>query len=213
MKKLSILALLLALAVTPAWAGNIQGQLQDQGQGQGQSQSIYVGDPAPAGDPKVITIPNPAPPVFSPNLVAVPETCMGSVSMGGSASTGPIAFGLNFGKTYVDPDCTLRMYARAVASIGDNDVARALLAQNDQVAQAYAAVGRPVKTAAAAPAATNTAPAAVQEGVQKEKREAAALPTGIVALGPTCGDGRPSVLRADSSVYSCYGWDREGLSK
>jgi hypothetical protein len=208
MKKLSILAVLLALGVTPAWAGNIQGQLQDQGQGQGQSQSIYVGDPAPV-DPKVVTIPNPAPPVFSPNLVAVPETCMGSVSMGGSASTGPIAFGLNFGKTYVDPDCTLRMYARAVASIGDNDVARALLAQNDKVAQAYAAVGRPVKTAAVAP---STVPAAVQEGVQKEKREVA-LPAGIVALGPTCGDGRPSVLREGDWTYSCYGWDRQGLAK
>jgi hypothetical protein len=73
-----------------------------------------------------------APPAIAPNLVAVPETCMGSVAAGASSPFG----GISFGTTYKSDDCERRMYARALQALGHDKAALALLAQSPQVAQA-----------------------------------------------------------------------------
>lgn len=121
--------------------GQIQGQGQDQGQGQGQVQgnknSIKI-----EGDRT--EIPAQAPAVFSPNLTASPEACMGSVSGGGGAGFNGISFGFNMGMTWKNEDCERRAYAERVRAIGDVDVARALLQGSPMVAEAYRKAGKPV---------------------------------------------------------------------
>lgn len=98
-----------------------------------------------------VEIPASAPSVFTGSLVASPETCLGSFQAGGSGSNGLISFGLTFGKTYVDPDCTRRMYARSLMLLGGqyNVAAVALLAQDENVAKALRAAGVPIPGQAA----------------------------------------------------------------
>lgn len=181
MKRSLIVGLIgLVLAVsTPAWAWQAQGQQQgqQQGQGQEQGQGQIQGQQgtivnAPVSDAP--TIPNPAPPVFAPNLVVAPETCMGSISGGFTASPGPISFGLSLGKTYVDPECTRRMDARSLQSLGAPDAGLILMAQKPDVAKALCETGRkqfcaPAKVSAA-PAAPSTTTPALDKAVEQQKR-------------------------------------------
>ena len=98
-----------------------------------------------------VDVPASAPSVFTGSLVASPETCLGSFQAGGSGGNGLVTFGLSFGKTYVDPDCTRRMYARSLMLLGGqyNVVAIALLAQDANVAAAFKAAGVAVPGASA----------------------------------------------------------------
>lgn len=77
------------------------------------------------------------PPAYAPGLVAAPETCMGSVAGGGSF----LPFGLSFGTTYKSSDCELRMFARALQSMGQFRAAILLLATNEDVAKALLEAG------------------------------------------------------------------------
>ena len=101
-----------------------------QQQSQGNVQSTAVD--ASQGD-----YPAQAPPAFAPNLVAAPETCMGSTAIGASTPFGGVAIG----STYKSDDCELRMFARSLSALGQNEAALALLAQNAKVAAALRAVG------------------------------------------------------------------------
>lgn len=140
--------------------GQLQGQRQNQGQGQSQGQSavgIGIGGRGGSaqqgqsqgsttsdntqtmnqGDQGDVNIPRQAPPAIAPNLVAAPETCMGSAAVGASTPFG----GVSFGTTYKSEDCELRMYARSLMSLGQPEAALALLAQNEKVAAALRKVG------------------------------------------------------------------------
>lgn len=112
-----------------------QGQKQKQGQaqGQGQSQSSKQNTSVDASQDS----PRQAPPAFAPNLVAAPETCMGSTAIGASTPFGGVAIGT----TYKSDDCELRMFARSLSALGQNEAALALLAQNPKVAAALRTVG------------------------------------------------------------------------
>ena len=109
-----------------------QGQGQLQGQRQGQIGSVST-DVSVSGD----EFPRQAPPASAPNLVAAPETCMGSSAVGVSSPFG----GVSVGTTYKSNDCELRMFARSLMSLGQPEAALALLAQNEKVAVALRAVG------------------------------------------------------------------------
>ena len=147
-----------------------QGQKQKQGQAQGQGQSqnatggtgigigVGIGTGGQGGsatqsqgsttskntqststsvDASQGDYPRQAPPAFAPNLVAAPETCMGSTAIGASTPFGGVAIGT----TYKSEDCELRMFARSLSALGQNEAALALLAQNPKVAAALRAVG------------------------------------------------------------------------
>jgi hypothetical protein len=181
---------------------SLQGQKQQQGNDQNISSTV--------------TVPAQAPAIFAPNLTSSPEACMGSVSAGGGAGFGGTSFGITFGTTWTNDQCQDRMNARTLALIAGNAAAQEYLAEaNPKMAAAMKKAG--VKLASldvTVPALTlNTplgqAPAAV--AAPKIEKHDEALPTGVVALGPVCGDGKPSVLRSGSHLYSCYGWDRDGL--
>ena len=109
-----------------------QGQGQLQGQRQGQIGSVST-DVSVSGD----EFPRQAPPASAPNLVAAPETCMGSSAVGVSSPFG----GVSVGTTYKSNDCELRMFARSLMSLGQPEAALALLAQNEKVAVALRTVG------------------------------------------------------------------------
>jgi hypothetical protein len=98
--------------------------------------------------------------------------------------------------------------------LGLRDAALALLAQNEDTANALKAakVNYPGMAVAAVvipdttltlntplgmPSSTYHAPLTVQEVAKR----------GEVAAAPACGDGKPAKLRP-SGFYSCYGWDR-----
>lgn len=127
-------------------------------------------------------IPAQAPAVFAPNLTAVPETCMGSISTGGTVGLQGTGVGFTFGTTWKSHDCELRMFARSLISLGVKyeSAAVALLAQNDDVRNALAAAGIDVpgqqRTAANATdqvsLAASTTPASIIQtgGVVVEKK-------------------------------------------
>ena len=122
--------------------GQLQGQRQGQGQGQSQgsttSGNVQGGNTQGGTDVSIETdVPRQAPPAFAPNLVAAPETCMGSSAVGVSSPFG----GVSVGTTYKSDDCELRMFARSLMSLGQPDAALALLAQNEKVAAALRKVG------------------------------------------------------------------------
>lgn len=138
--------------------GQWQGQSQYQSQGQSQSSrntnrnsnratgvgvgvGIGTGGDAAQGQSASISnetsVPRQAPPAFAPNLVAAPETCMGSTAVGASTPFG----GVSIGTTYKSDDCELRMFARSLMSLGQPEAALALLAQNEKVAAALRKVG------------------------------------------------------------------------
>lgn len=83
-----------------------------------------------------------APAITAPNLsTTLTETCMGSSTVGGSG----IGFGVSLGTTWTDTDCVRRLNAREISSYGDKEAAKELMCLNPEVAQAYAAVGRPCR--------------------------------------------------------------------
>lgn len=144
-----------------------QGQLQGQGQGQGQNngQNISYKSESFAA----------APNVYNAALVAAPETCMGSVSVGLSASTGIVGAGAGFGKTYESENCNRRMNARYLLTLAQatGDVrftaaATALLAQDENVQKALIAAG-----IISAPAKAAIAPAVTKDAGQQASRAAA----------------------------------------
>ncbi len=96
-------------------------------QGQGQSQSVSVSQEGGAGD-----YPRVAPAILAPALVAAPETCMGSTSIGVSTLVG----GGSIGQTWVSEGCELRMFARSLQALGQSAAALALLSQDARVAKA-----------------------------------------------------------------------------
>ena len=106
--------------------------IQGQRQGQVNQPQQTIG-----GDSYSVESPRQAPPASAPNLVAAPETCMGSTAVGASTPFG----GVSVGTPYKSNDCELRMFARSLMSLGQPEAALALLAQNDKVAAALRAVG------------------------------------------------------------------------
>ena len=136
--------------------GQWQGQSQYQQQGQSQSSrntnrnsnqavgvGVGVGTGGDAAQGQSASIsndtsnPRQAPPASAPNLVAAPETCMGSSAVGASTPFG----GVSIGTTYKSTDCELRMFARSLQALGQPEAALALLAQNANVAAALKATG------------------------------------------------------------------------
>ena len=139
--------------------GQLQGQIQGQKQGQaqdqqqslrntstnknGQAQSVNNGQTVAPAQKTSVNIegdefPRQAPPAFAAALTAAPETCMGSTSVGASSPFG----GVSFGTTWKSGDCELRMFARALASLGQSQAALILLAHgNEGVARALRAAG------------------------------------------------------------------------
>jgi hypothetical protein len=74
------------------------------------------------------------PTAFAPSLAAAGiETCLGSVSGGGSI----VGFGASFGTTIPDPDCTARLSARTLWSMGLKGAAVAVLCAREHI---YAAM-------------------------------------------------------------------------
>ena len=145
--------------------GQSQSQRQSNKQGQAQGQSTNNKQTiAPSQGTNVNVdsdVPRQAPPAFAPNLVAAPETCMGSTAIGASTPFG----GVSVGSTYKSDDCELRMFARSLQALGQSDAALALLAQNEKVAAALKASGfkaawfrieKAIPVAAAARATTTT---------------------------------------------------------
>jgi hypothetical protein len=88
------------------------------------------------------------PTAFAPSLAAAGiETCLGSVSGGGSI----VGFGGSFGTTIPDPDCAARLDARTLWSMGLKGAAVARLCQREpirasmpDVCQKYAPIAVPV---------------------------------------------------------------------
>ena len=143
-------------------------------------------------------MPYQAPAVFAPNLAVAPETCMGSISTGGSAAFSGAGFGLTFGTTWKSHDCELRMFARALAQLGPQytSAAVALLAQNGDVKKALQDAGVQIpgqRVAAVAPVSTvAAAPVATAAAVQIEKRN-----DGTV----TCGEREIKVRAANGQEF------------
>lgn len=124
---------------------NRQGQGQKQGQQQGQRQgsttsgNVQGGNTVGGSSVSVDSgdVPRQAPSAHAPNLVAAPETCMGSSAVGVSSPFG----GVSVGTTYKSDDCEIRMFARSLMALGQKEAALALLAQNAKVAAALRAAG------------------------------------------------------------------------
>lgn len=112
-----------------------QGQSQTGINGQGQTQGL-VNQPGQTIEGDNVKVYAPAPSIGLPALAVAPETCMGSVSAGGSGGNGMLGVSLGFGYTWKSRDCELRMYARALQMLGANVAAIHLLAQNEDVARA-----------------------------------------------------------------------------
>ena len=121
-----------------------QGQAQFQGQSQRstnkQGQSLTNQPNQTIEGDKVEVYAN-APSVSAPALAAAPETCMGSSSAGGSGANGVFGLGLSCGSTWKAEDCELRMFARSLQALGQNEAALALLASNPAVAAALKKAG------------------------------------------------------------------------
>lgn len=123
---------------------NRQYQGQSQGQYQGQAQGQFIQDKNQ--QTTVIEGDNfkayaSAPDALAPSLTSGNDVCMGSISVGGSGSTGIIGFGLAIGKTYTDDNCVRLKNANALLQMGHKDAALALLALNEDVAAALNAAG------------------------------------------------------------------------
>lgn len=82
----------------------------------------------------------PVPTAIAPGLAASGLSCNGSTSIGGSGS----GFGISFGTTTKDFDCNTRENAKYVLAIThDVPAAKEVMCDIDQVAAAFARVGRP----------------------------------------------------------------------
>lgn len=140
--------------------GQGQGQKQGQGQGQNNGQNIsYKTDYAAAPPSMGVSA-----------LVAAPETCMGSIAGSLTGGNGIIGAGIGLGKTYESVNCNRRMNARYLMQkaqmTGDARylvAVDALLAQDEDVAKAFAAAGIEIpgvtKKAEVTPTPTAVAPA------------------------------------------------------
>lgn len=156
-----------ATAGAPAHAdggGGDQTQGQAQAQGQSQQQAVTATGGAATGGVAsatatvqggaaagpTVTVPRHAPAVGLADLVAAPESCMGS-------TTGAVSFpfsvfgGLGFGTTWRSEPCERRMNARTLMALGLRDAALALMAQDASVARALRAAGVAVRTGAEEP--------------------------------------------------------------
>ena len=132
------------VGINSQYQGQSQSSFQAQGQGQfqGQGQSVNNKQTISPTQTTSVTvegddIPRLAPPAIAPNLIAVPETCMGSSAVGVSSPFG----GVSIGTTWKSEPCELRMFARSLLSLGQKEAALALLAQDEAVARALAAAG------------------------------------------------------------------------
>ena len=67
------------------------------------------------------------------------ETCMGSTSLGAGFSGGR----LSIGSTWQDTACIRRLDAREIKAMGDNQAAKELMCNSEEVRQAFKNVGRP----------------------------------------------------------------------
>lgn len=83
------------------------------------------------------------PDVIVPGVVATQGTCMGSVSIGGSA----LGFGVGGGATFVDADCQIRSAGLLLHQIGELAAAKQVLCQLAHVAVAFQATGAPCSEA------------------------------------------------------------------
>jgi hypothetical protein len=92
----------------------------------------------------------------SPDLVAAPETCSGSTSVGASSIVG----GVSFGTTWENESCNRRMNARILWGLGHQDAALALLAQDATIRQALLDVNAPVPARLLVPVEPVVAPTA-----------------------------------------------------
>ena len=119
--------------------GQKQGQQQGQRQGSTTSGNVQGGNTVGGSSMSVDSgdVPRQAPSAHAPNLVAAPETCMGSTAVGASTPFG----GVSVGTTYKSDDCEIRMFARSLMALGQKEAALALLAQNAKVAAALRATG------------------------------------------------------------------------
>lgn len=119
--------------------GQKQHQQQKQGQGQGQGQSLSnQPNQNIEGDETKIGI---APPAYAPGLVATPETCMGSSTAGVGAGSGLVGASVSFGTTWKSPECERRMNSKRLQELGLIDAAKAIMAQDPEVAKAIRASG------------------------------------------------------------------------
>ena len=106
-----------------------------------QGQSITLNSTVPKNTTATInsTIKN-VPNVYAPGLAAAgSEVCLGSLSVGGSGA----GFGLTFGTTLKDKECTLRLNAKTLAILGYREAARETMCLDDDVRRAMAAAGTP----------------------------------------------------------------------
>jgi hypothetical protein len=78
---------------------------------------------------------------YAPSVqVGGQDMCRSGVGAGGQGG----AFGISLGGTVVDRNCEMLKLSREVAiTLGDKETAKALLCQDDRVAQAYASAGKP----------------------------------------------------------------------
>lgn len=67
------------------------------------------------------------------------ETCMGSVSAGAGFAGGSISFGT----TVTDTDCVNRLNSREIRAMGDIQVAKEIMCENEVVRESFKRVGRP----------------------------------------------------------------------
>jgi len=152
----AILAASLALGAAPAGAGGkdddegVRGQAQQQGQGQAQGQTQSATQTVTLGvaTGAAVEVPRRAPAIAAPDLVAAPETCMGSTSAGIGLPLSVFG-GITFGTTWRSESCERRMNVRALMALGLAEAALALLAQDETVAAALRAAG--VRVPAAGP--------------------------------------------------------------
>lgn len=123
-----------AVANTTNHNSNVQGQKQGQGQsqsqgnsavGQGNTTSVTSQYTAAAGT------------AYSAPLVASPDTCMGSSSMGGQGMT----FGFSLGSTWTDENCERLKNSRELRKAGFARAANALLCMNSDVRDAMKVAG------------------------------------------------------------------------
>jgi hypothetical protein len=138
-------ALLIVLTLLVPSTNIAYSQTTNTATGTGQS---FAGASAGAGssvqyNPTTIApasrIPNQAPAVFAPGLAAAAvETCLGSVSAGGSGPFG----GLSFGTTVTDEGCQARLNARTLVSLGQPNAALVLMCRSDaRIAESLYASG------------------------------------------------------------------------
>jgi len=145
-----------------------------------QGQSITLNSTVPRNTISTInsTIKN-VPNVYAPGLAAAgSEVCLGSLSVGGSGA----GFGLTFGTTLKDKECTLRLNAKTLAILGYREAARETMCLDPDVRTAMAAAGTPCNSDRAA-----VVNARAQAAYSQNVAPAAVPATAAYAAAPTAG--------------------------